>query len=494
MNAARSLPRSGRFRALVILEGLPAGETLLADLERAAEGRVSTAATVYHALAQIALADAREPFSVVLLTMDALGDTPKVAADAIRRVDPGLRLVVLIPGEPGEPGGPDPRTTTTRASPRVERADARWDSSVHGLDDAIQLPAEEAELRRVLGDLPRPVEVAAPERRPASTAPPASTVQEHLETPAQPGSVARTAATPASRSAEAGALPPADPALLAAVVSGEGLVDAALAELEARTGWRNVTFEPETADAAPIAPTGTAVPVECAGRRFGALVCASAPPGTLAPWARWLGAWLMLDARHRRLHELAFRDELTGAGNRRAYERFVSSAIDNARRDRRVLTLMAFDIDDFKMYNDRFGHAAGDDVLRETVNLLRSVIRRGDRVFRIGGDEFVVVFADPEGPRESGSRPLETVESIAGRFQQQVCSLKFPQLGDQAPGTLSVSAGVAAFPWDGSDASQLLAHADQLALESKRRGKNALTFGPGARRACRGDGSSAPAP
>ncbi len=145
---------------------------------------------------------------------------------------------------------------------------------------------------------------------------------------------------------------------------------------------------------------------------------------------------------------------------------------------------MVFDIDNFKSYNDRYGHEAGDQVLRETVDLLRSTIRRGDHVFRIGGDEFVVIFSDNDGPRTEHSSPPDSVEVIAYRFQEKVCELRFPQLGLDADGSLSISAGLATFPWDGLDGATLLRRADQLALESKRSGKNALRFGPGARSRC----------
>jgi len=143
---------------------------------------------------------------------------------------------------------------------------------------------------------------------------------------------------------------------------------------------------------------------------------------------------------------------------------------------------MVFDIDDFKHYNDRFGHDAGDEVLRETVRLLNSVIRSGDKVCRIGGDEFAVIFADLEGPRELGSNHPESVEQIAARFQDQICQMKFPKLGLDAPGTLSVSGGLATYPWDGTTAADLLHHADQLALQSKCKGKNVITMGPGTQR------------
>ena len=123
----------------------------------------------------------------------------------------------------------------------------------------------------------------------------------------------------------------------------------------------------------------------------------------------------------------------------------------------------------------------GDEVLRETVQLLRSTIRRGDHVFRIGGDEFVVIFSDPDGPRNPGTSPPDSVDQIVRRFQSQVFRMRLPKLGLDAPGTVTVSAGLATYPWDGLDAKSLLSHADQLALQSKRSGKNLITFGPGAR-------------
>jgi diguanylate cyclase (GGDEF)-like protein len=188
---------------------------------------------------------------------------------------------------------------------------------------------------------------------------------------------------------------------------------------------------------------------------------------------------MALDHGYRDYRTMAYRDELTGAWNRRFYESFMKQVLRDAARSRLAVTVMVFDIDDFKRYNDEFGHDAGDEVLRETVRLLESVIRSGDRVCRMGGDEFVVVFADLAGPREPGSNPPDTVEAIAARFQDQVCRMRFPKLGLDAPGTLSISGGLATFPWDGNDATSLLRHADQLALQSKRNGKNVITFGPG---------------
>ena len=146
---------------------------------------------------------------------------------------------------------------------------------------------------------------------------------------------------------------------------------------------------------------------------------------------------------------------------------------------------MVYDFDDFKRYNDAFGHAAGDEILCETTRLLRSVIRPTDRVCRIGGDEFAVIFDDPSGPRSGEGRHPTSIGAIAERFQRQVCAHRFPKLGADAQGTLTISGGMATFPWDGHDASSLLERADALALESKRQGKNLITLGPGAERVCR---------
>ncbi|MCH2138307.1 MAG: GGDEF domain-containing protein [Phycisphaerales bacterium] len=200
----------------------------------------------------------------------------------------------------------------------------------------------------------------------------------------------------------------------------------------------------------------------------------------LRPWAAWAASWMRLEQRMQRLSEEAMCDQLTGALNRRGLDRFLDAAVAQARAARREITVMVFDIDDFKSWNDRWGHEAGDVILKHTVRLLGSVIRDGDAVARIGGDEFVVVFADRTPPRTPGSQHPDTIESITRRFQQQVTSMKFPELGLAAPGAVSISGGLATFPWDGDDAATLQRVADERALASKRRGKNCLTFGPDA--------------
>ncbi|HEB60624.1 MAG TPA: GGDEF domain-containing protein [Phycisphaeraceae bacterium] len=205
------------------------------------------------------------------------------------------------------------------------------------------------------------------------------------------------------------------------------------------------------------------------------------PAGTrslILPWVNWLSRWLKAADHVLRLTEEAYTDPLTGAWNRRYLERYLRDALANAHEHRYALTLMVFDVDDLKSYNDNYGHEAGDEVLIEAVRLLKSVIRPDDRVCRIGGDEFVVVFYDPHGPRDVHSEPPRSAAQIVQRFQKQIAESRFPKLGHQAPGRLSVSGGLATYPWDGLDAAALLRAADERAMAAKRQGKSAIIFGP----------------
>jgi len=231
----------------------------------------------------------------------------------------------------------------------------------------------------------------------------------------------------------------------------------------------------------------TGVEVRVGGNTAGRLVASGVDESALAGHAAWLSAWLAHHEKHRSLRRAAFTDPLTGAWNRRYFDGFLAAALDRARNARRTVTVLVFDIDEFKKYNDNYGHPAGDEILIETVRALKSSVRPSDRVCRIGGDEFAVIFDEPEGPRQAGSRPPESVYVLAKRVQQKIGEKEFPKLGADACGTLTISGGLAAFPWDGHDAETLLGRADELACTSKRQGKNAITVGPGAERVCRGD-------
>lgn len=275
--------------------------------------------------------------------------------------------------------------------------------------------------------------------------------------------------------------------LVDAVMAEEGrLADIAVRLMREQTGWSDLVFVADSRDDVEADPgdgadsrAATWCAVGTTDEKFGELASRMAARDELSRWCDWLARWLELEHRFRQHHRDAVRDELTGAWNRRAFFDFLGTTLLEARDRRRPVNVMVFDIDDFKRFNDDHGHAAGDVILRETVTLLESVTRRGDRVCRIGGDEFAVVFVDhDEGRGQTGTGLTDDVEVIARRFQEQVTRMRFPLLGDDAPGRVSISAGLASYPWDGTTPESLLRVADERSLASKRRGKNHITFGP----------------
>lgn len=266
----------------------------------------------------------------------------------------------------------------------------------------------------------------------------------------------------------------ADGLLVTALLGGRDLLEPALGLIRSRLGMPSAEFHSE-----PEWPGG-GVEVRFGGTTFGRLVVPGASSGdepAIREQARWLGAWLALADQQRRLRVEAYTDAVSGAWNRRYFDRFLEAAIPHARARRFKLTVLVFDLDNFKSFNDRFGHEAGDMILVETVRLLKSLTRPTDRICRIGGDEFAVVFYEPDGPRDKHSDHPDAFEAVARRFQRAIVEQRFPRLGIAAPGELTISGGLATFPWDGQSAEDLLRRADQLALESKRSGKNMLTFG-----------------
>lgn len=397
--------------------------------------------------------------------------------------------VVVVVGQGGEPTAQAPEflAALREANPsvRVVRIGApAIDGSLYDaiLDDGVTC----ASLRRVIG-----ADVKAAAREDAVDLPPA------IETagPAAPGEgVGEVVITPgitaaAGAEVRAGeARGEGDSAMIEALGGDlEGLCRAGVRLIRERSGVSDVVFEPVPDDDASHAD---AAPVNRGANRLGVLRSGTIRDASerLASHAAWLGAWITLFERQQSLRRAAYTDPLTGAWNRRYFDGFLNAAITRARRTRQTVTVLVFDIDGFKQYNDRYGHLAGDEILIEVVRALKSSVRPSDRVCRIGGDEFAVIFDEPDGPRQTGSRPPESVYVLARRVQRQIAERRFPKLGADAPGVLTISGGLAAFPWDGHDAETLLSKADDLACHSKRQGKNAITLGPGAERLSRGEG------
>ncbi len=280
--------------------------------------------------------------------------------------------------------------------------------------------------------------------------------------------------------------------LLARLSARQPLAPVLLEILKARCGCDEIVFVAADAPcdqspwkawaSAPVCNPNDHMPTPESGEAaafFGLLRSPVLSTEQLTTHARWFGAWLGLEQLQRSLEQAAYHDPLTGACNRRFFDSFLPKAIEQARASRRSLTVLVFDIDDFKHFNDAYGHAAGDEILIECVRLLRAAVRPTDKICRIGGDEFAVIFYEPNGPRQPDSRHPTDVHVIAERFRAMVRTARFRKLGDDAPGHLTISGGLATFPWDGSTAEELVERADQLALEGKRQGKNVIAFGPG---------------
>jgi len=156
------------------------------------------------------------------------------------------------------------------------------------------------------------------------------------------------------------------------------------------------------------------------------------------------------------LRTSALTDPLTGAANRRSLMARIDYEIARHARSQRSFALLMLDLDGFKTLNDRFGHPAGDDLLREVAGALARVVRDQDTVARVGGDEFCVLA--PETDEAGATRLVSRVETAVARVTAGADSL-------------GASVGAAVFPGDGKSPEVLLDAADQHLLTSKRQNR-----------------------
>jgi diguanylate cyclase (GGDEF)-like protein len=159
---------------------------------------------------------------------------------------------------------------------------------------------------------------------------------------------------------------------------------------------------------------------------------------------------------------LADHDPLTGLYNLRRFRQELDRGVAHSHRYHRPLALLAIDLDNFKQINDTLGHAAGDEVLRRTAQLLEARLRRTDVLGRLGGDEFAAILPETD---------YEMARIVAADVLQNMHVIT---LGDRQPfGWLSASVGIAgAANNGGTDADRLLAVADAAMYEAKRSGRD----------------------
>lgn len=223
-----------------------------------------------------------------------------------------------------------------------------------------------------------------------------------------------------------------------------------------------------------------AEPIERGGRRVGQIRVGPKKSGAyshedtakLRHYGVLVGRLLESAERAQEWQKLALTDDLTGLPNRRHLLRFLEEKLAVAEKLRITVTALVFDIDDFKRYNDAYGHDAGDEILIEVGRLFQQCSRRTDLVARYGGDEFVVVFWDPEGPRTLGSQHPAGFVEVVQRFRATLKRHRFERLGPEAQGCLTISGGLAHYPWQAKTPFELIEAADRALLQAKVAGKN----------------------
>ena len=184
--------------------------------------------------------------------------------------------------------------------------------------------------------------------------------------------------------------------------------------------------------------------------------------------ARLRGTLLDVSDRRRadeRLQRLARHDDLTGLPNRAAFRDELDRAVHQARARGGRFALLFLDLDGFKEINDSLGHDAGDELLQQVATRIRRCLRRGDRLARFGGDEFLVLLEPVRRRRD--------VESVTRKILAAVAQ---PLPLDGLTATVSASIGIAVYPDDGEDPRRLLKNADAAMYEAKRDGRNAMRF------------------
>ncbi|GMV95723.1 MAG: GGDEF domain-containing protein [Phycisphaerae bacterium] len=232
----------------------------------------------------------------------------------------------------------------------------------------------------------------------------------------------------------------------------------------------------------PQADPALVEPIVSGGKTLGKLYVsarqrqpfASGEVEKLGHYARLVAHLLAAAEERQRWQTLAMIDETTSLPNRRYLKLKLEEILRRAAAEQLRVTVLIFDLDGFKHFNDAYGHAAGDAVLRDTAQLFRKHCRQHDVVARYAGDEFVVVFWDAEEPRVAGSRHPTDVLSVLRRVKKALAAHEFPMLGPEAVGKITISGGLASFPWDANTADGLLQRADQALLGAKRAGKNRI--------------------
>jgi diguanylate cyclase (GGDEF)-like protein len=198
------------------------------------------------------------------------------------------------------------------------------------------------------------------------------------------------------------------------------------------------------------------------------ILAAATVVGTVASY-NWEKMLRMTFAEQKTLNELAQRDGLTRLYNRRIFDDYIERVWRQARREKVSVELIFIDIDHFKVFNDLYGHQAGDDCLRKVAKCIaRAAKRPFDFSARYGGEEFVLVLYGP---------PQDYSRSLPEQLRQDVMNLAIGHEGSTVASVITVSVGVAiADPSSGRSMAGAIQAADEALYEAKQRGRNRVIF------------------
>jgi diguanylate cyclase (GGDEF)-like protein len=186
---------------------------------------------------------------------------------------------------------------------------------------------------------------------------------------------------------------------------------------------------------------------------------------TAAFYGRSRQTMAALRASEQRFKEMSITDELTGLHNSRHFFNRLKAEVERTDRYGHPLVLLILDLDNFKQYNDTFGHLAGDGVLAESGNIIRKSIRSTDSAYRYGGEEFAVIL-----PESSGQESLYFAERIRKSFEREALFAH-----EDEGQRVTVSIGLAEYIAD-EEISAFIKRADGNMYKAKKSGKNRICY------------------
>ena len=182
-----------------------------------------------------------------------------------------------------------------------------------------------------------------------------------------------------------------------------------------------------------------------------------------------LASFAALAIHNARLHNktklMAITDFLTGLYNHRYFQQIFNQELGRSRRYQKLMSLVILDIDDFKLFNDTYGHATGDKVLIAIGEIISRSLRKVDYAFRYGGEEFVIILPETS---------LENAILTADRLRERIAEEASASVPESSARRITVSAGVACYPENGTNREDLFSLMDRHLYKAKSMGKNTV--------------------